>query len=192
MRYAAMVTALGAGLLLANPALAEQSPTKRSPAGQSRTAKKSRVAHKQRTKTRATQLQATPEKKRAAIAEVVVLHGSNDGKGIDPRIGKLPQLEQPPFSSYDSYQLLKRSKLALKGDKPASMKLPDNGNFQLELKEVKGKKRYVLRASIIKADGKTFLPSMKVNARSGDIFFIAGQKYKGGIMVLGIRVKPAP
>ena len=126
-----------------------------------------------------------------AVAEVVVLHGTNDGGGIDPRIGKLPQLKQPPFSSYDSYKLLKRSKMALKGDKTAKLELPDKGKFKLELKDInKDKRRYVLRASIIKPDGKTFLPNMKVNARAGDIFFIAGQQSKKGILVLGIRVRP--
>ena len=41
-------------------------------------------------------------------AEVIVLHALNDGKGIDPKIGKMPQLRQPPFSSYSSSQLSDR------------------------------------------------------------------------------------
>ncbi|HHH11746.1 MAG TPA: hypothetical protein ENK23_06710 [Sorangium sp.] len=189
------MTALGVGLLFSSSALAQR------PAGSQR-AQAPSTAGAQRTPPqarprRAHPLQTKNTRAQQAVAEVVVLHGTNDGKGIDPSIGKLPQLKQPPFSSYDSYQLLKRSELSLKdGGAAATLTLPDKGRFKLALSGVQASKkhgrktRYKLRASIVKADGKTFLPNMNVNARAGDIFFIAGQKYKGGILVLGIRVRP--
>jgi hypothetical protein len=46
----------------------------------------------------------------------------------------------------------------------------------------------VLSATIEKADGKQFLPGLDVNALKGEYFFIAGQKYNGGILVIGVKV----
>ena len=44
-------------------------------------------------------------------AEVLILHATNEKKGIDARIGKLPELSKAPFSTYDSYQVLDRVRL---------------------------------------------------------------------------------
>ena len=132
----------------------------------------------------------------AMVAEVVVLHGTNSGEGIDPKLGDLKQLKEPPFSAYDSYQLLEKKSLPLELSKGSELKLPNDGTFKLALQEVlqpKKKdepKRYLLEASISKPDGKSFLPAVTVKAQPNEIFFIAGQKYKKGILVLGIRVMP--
>jgi hypothetical protein len=142
--------------------------------------------------------QADPSKV-VARAEVIVLHGLNTGEGIDPRIGDLPQLKQPPFSSYNTYKLLDRVQLPLARAQSREHPLPDKGKLKVHLTDVMeekiaGKKpevRYVLEASINKPGGREFLPVLKVKARPGEIFFVAGQKYKGGILVLGIRVSPA-
>ena len=40
--------------------------------------------------------------------EVLLLHGTNNGTGIDPRLGKIPALGKPPFSAFNSYELLRR------------------------------------------------------------------------------------
>lgn len=124
-------------------------------------------------------------------AKIIVLHGTNGGKGIDPRIGKLPQLAQPPFSSYDSYALLDTKQLALDKARGGTLALPNAGKLKLDLKEViadKGSKRFVVEASLSKPKGNKFLPVLQVNAKPGEIFFLPGQKYKKGILVLGIRV----
>ncbi len=127
-------------------------------------------------------------------AEIIVLHGTNDGKGIDPAIGRIPELGEPPFSSYNSYKLLKKSNLKLPKGDAKSVDLPDKGKLSVVFKDVaKGKKsddplRYQLNASILKADGKSFLPGLDVSALKGKYFFIAGQKYEGGILVIGIKI----
>src|SRR5450432_3028544 len=46
--------------------------------------------------------------------EILVLHATNGDKGIDPRIGNMPELAQAPFSSYKSYALLRKVRLPLK------------------------------------------------------------------------------
>lgn len=142
---------------------------------------------------------APPAEARAetsVAAEIIILHATNDGTGIDPKIGKMPELGKPPFSSYNSYKLLERSKAQLSQGKAAETKLPNGRTISTTLKEVtppkkKGDaKRYVVSASIQKADGKSFLPLLEVNARAGETFFVAGQSHKGGILVIGIKVAP--
>ena len=38
--------------------------------------------------------------------------------------------------------------------------------------------------------GTTVLPLLEVNAKAGEHFFVAGQKHKGGILVIGIKIAP--
>src|SRR5690349_9071889 len=58
--------------------------------------------------------------------EILVLHGTNDGKGIDRDIGDMPELGKPPFSSYNSYKVLKRQRLTLNRGKPESVTMPND------------------------------------------------------------------
>lgn len=128
--------------------------------------------------------------------EIVILHATNDGTGIDPKIGKMPELEKPPFSAYNSYKLLERVKLGLAKNKPTKTKLPNSSVLMLSLKNVISPKkpgepkRFVISASIQEPGGTKFLPLLEVNAKSGDNFFVAGQKHKGGILVIGFKVAP--
>jgi len=128
-------------------------------------------------------------------AEIIVLHATNAGKGIDPDIGKIPELGEPPFSSYNSYKLLKRIEgFKLPKGEAKELVLPDRGKLSLTFKDTaKGKKaedalRYLLDASIKKADGSDFLAGMGATALKGKYFFIAGQKYDGGVLVVGIKI----
>ena len=136
-----------------------------------------------------------PDAVAAVKAEIVVLHATNDGKGIDPSIGRMPELLKPPFSSYDTYKLIEKSDLELPKGTAKDKTLPDGGKLAVSLKDIVVAKkkgdptRYVLSASIQKADGKTFLPGLEVNAVQGEYFFIAGQKFRGGIMVIGVRIR---
>jgi hypothetical protein len=148
------------------------------------------VAHAQETS-------AKPAQEDAPVpAEVVILHATNDGSGIDPKLGKMPELSKPPFSSYNSYKLLERVNLSLGKTKSTTTKLPNDRVLMVSLKEVilpKKKdepRRFVVSASIQKPGGKTFLPLLEVNATAGETFFVAGQSHKGGILVIGIKVIP--
>lgn len=131
----------------------------------------------------------------SAKAEILILHATNDGKGIDPNIGKIPELTEPPLSSYNSYKLVERADLELVKGQAKEKKLPDGGKLGLTLKEItKGKKKdeptkYAITTTLEKADGKPFIPSMEMNAQHGKYFFLAGPKHQGGILVIGIKVK---
>lgn len=138
---------------------------------------------------------AKPDQAVQVKAEIVVLHATNEGKGIDPGIGPMPDLLKPPFSAYDTYKLVEKVELELPKGTAKEKALPDGGKLSVTLTDlVLGKKkadvtRYVLSATIEKPGGKKFLPGLSVNAVQGEYFFIAGQKYNGGILVVGIRIR---
>ncbi|HEX4336501.1 MAG TPA: hypothetical protein VH062_11345 [Polyangiaceae bacterium] len=125
---------------------------------------------------------------RAYSTEVLVLHATNTKKGIDPRIGDMPELKKIPFSSYDSYELLQRVRLPLKKDEPKTFDLPNGRVLQTKLVEVLPDGSVRLSASINQPGGKTFLPLLEVKAKVGQAFIVAGQSYKGGILVLVVHV----
>ncbi|MEZ4373434.1 MAG: hypothetical protein R3B07_21610 [Polyangiaceae bacterium] len=130
-----------------------------------------------------------PEEAKAKYStEVLVLHATNSGKGIDKRIGEMPQLKKPPFSSYDSYELLVKQSLPLIKGHPETMELPNKRVLRTELLEELPKGYLKLGAAINQPGGKDFLPLLEVKAKAGQSFIVAGQSYKGGILVLVIRV----
>ena len=130
---------------------------------------------------------AKPDPDQSLAAEVLILHATNDKKGLDPRIGKLPELGKAPFSNYDSYQLLDRVRLPLKKEE-AVLKLPNGRTLQVRLVDEPGPDSVRLTASINRPNGKEFLPLLEVKAHVGQAFIVAGQSHKKGILVLVIRI----
>ena len=128
-----------------------------------------------------------PDPDQSLAAEVLILHATNDKKGIDPRIGKLPELSKSPFSNYDSYQLLDRGRLPLKKEE-AVLKLPNGRTLQVRLVDEPGPDSVRLSASINRPNGKEFLPLLEVKAHVGQAFIVAGQSHKKGILVVVIRI----
>jgi hypothetical protein len=120
-------------------------------------------------------------------ADIMVLHATNSKKGVDSRIGSMPELQKPPFSSYDSYELLDRQKLALEQKAPRTLKLPNSRILRTQLLQVLSKDTLRLSASINQPSGKEFLPLLEVKAKLGQAFIVAGQSHKQGILVLVIR-----
>jgi len=123
----------------------------------------------------------------AFFAEVMVLHATNGKKGIDPRIGAMPELAKPPFSSYESYALLDRARLPLLKETPRTLELPNGRVLETRLVEVLGKDALRLSARITQPNGKELLPLLAVRAKLGQAFIVAGPSYKQGILVLVIR-----
>ena len=121
-------------------------------------------------------------------AEVLILHATNEKKGIDPRIGDLPELSKSPFSNYDSYQVLDRARLPLTKDDAKNLKLPNGRTLQVRLLDEPGPDAVRLSASINRPNGTEFLPLLEVKAHVGQAFIVAGQSHKKGILVLVIRV----
>lgn len=130
---------------------------------------------------------ARPDADQNLAAEVLILHATNEKKGIDPRIGNLPELGKAPFSNYDSYEVLERARLPLKKEQ-AVLKLPNGRTLQVRLVDEPGPDSVRLSASINRPNGKEFLPLLEVKARVGQAFIVAGQSHKKGILVMVIRV----
>jgi hypothetical protein len=124
--------------------------------------------------------------------ELLVLHATNDGKGIDPKLGKIEELTKPPFSAWNSYKLLERKTIKLKKGESTKVTLP-TGELELTLKDVipaKGKdpKKAVITASVTRG-GKKVVTIGDVTGKTGERFFVAGQKHQGGELVLGFSFK---
>jgi hypothetical protein len=134
---------------------------------------------------------ATPSDKTDAVrhfADILVLHATNEKKGIDRRIGDMPELTKPPFSSYDSYALVDRGRLPLEKGVPKTLVLPNRRVLEARLIDILGNDSVRLAASINQPGGKEFLPLLEVKAKIGQPFIVAGQSYKRGILVLVIKV----
>ena len=148
---------------------------------------------------------APPAKKEAVAApffvEVMVLYASNSKKGIDSRIPNMPELKKPPFSAYDSYELLTepaplsasgKTRVPLNKEDPKTLKLPNGRVLQVKLLEIlpKAKDRESVRfsANINEPRGKDFLPLLEVKAGVEQNFIVAGQSYKTGMLALVMRV----
>ena len=118
-------------------------------------------------------------------AEVSVIHATNDPDGgIDPNIGKLPNL-----GNYKSYRLLQRAKVTIKKGTPATTTLPNARILQITLKDVK-EPQFIIDTSINQPGGTQFLPLLEVRATAGAPVFIAGQSYQGGMLIIGIKILP--
>jgi hypothetical protein len=129
----------------------------------------------------------------AIAGEIIVLHGTKDGTGIDPKIGNIPALSKPPMSSFNGIKLLSRTNTKLDLSKTVPLKLPSGDELQLVYKEAKpgAAPRFVISMSVQSAAGKVVVPKVEYNAKPGDWFFLVlgGQTYQGGSLAIGMKVQ---
>lgn len=124
-------------------------------------------------------------------ADVIVLHASNDGEGIDDAIPDKHKLQRPPHSAYKRFKLLDRKTLDLKDTKGSTVPLPDRSQLELTLHGVEKNgddTRCMVTAKLAAPDGGSPPPPLKARAKPKEIFFFGGQPYQGGILVVGIRM----
>jgi hypothetical protein len=132
---------------------------------------------------------ATPALADAPVpGEVLIVLASMDGAGIDPQLEKLDALRKPPFDSFSKKSLLKRVEVKLELGKESEVELPNGRRLKLALLEKLKDKRFRVSVSINRPGQRDYLPVMTVAAAPGDPFFVAGQKYEGGTLVIGVRV----
>ena len=144
-----------------------------------------RTAHAQKAPTSTVPPPPPPPPLAQISVDVLVLHATNSGGGIDPSLAQLPQLKQPPFSSYNTYKKLSNPRVAVATHKVTHVPLPDQGKLSLKRLDVPA--RYKLGVNIVKGSGDSFLANLEVTGDLNEIFFVAGQVYDGGMLVLGIR-----
>jgi hypothetical protein len=123
-------------------------------------------------------------------AEVLVVLAKEEEGEIDPALKKLTALRRPPFNSFRSMKILSRPKLTLTPGKDAFVSLPNGRRLKLTLLRVMPDGRYKVRAAINRPNKADYLPLLQVVASAGDPFFVAGQSYQGGTLVVGVTVDP--
>jgi hypothetical protein len=129
---------------------------------------------------------------RVANAAVMEMHATQSDAGayIDPLIGNMPQLSKPPFSAYNSYRLLDSKTLPLEKGKSSTFKLVNNRVLQVTFIDMTDDKRFHVASAINQPGGTAFLKLLEVKAAANETFFVGGQSYKGGALVLAITMKP--
>jgi hypothetical protein len=125
-----------------------------------------------------------------ATVEVLVLHATTQpGQGsIDPRIGNMPQLRRPPFSAFNTYKMLARQSLTLAKGVPTRYTLVNGRVLQITLTNVLPGPRYEIAAAINQPGGGAYINLLKVTTPPNDTFFVAGQQYHGGVIVIGFTL----
>ncbi len=124
-------------------------------------------------------------------AEVMVLHATtvDAPPWIDPAIGPLPQLRKPPLSAYNTYRLLDKRLLPLQMGRSSTYTMANGRVLQLTFVEPTADHGFHVKAAINQPGGKAYLKQLELTARPNDPFFVAGQEYKGGVLVLAITLR---
>jgi hypothetical protein len=120
--------------------------------------------------------------------EVLVLLASENEGSVDPSLSHVHALKHPPFNVFKSIKIMSRSPVQLVADKAIEIDLPNGRKVHLTLLERQADGRTKVQVSINRPNEKDYLPLLQVIARSGEHFFVAGQKFEGGTLVIGVRV----
>jgi hypothetical protein len=125
-------------------------------------------------------------------AEIMVLHATmRPGPGsIDPAIGKMPQLQKPPFSVFNTYRLLDKKVVPIDLGRAGSYSLPNGSILQVTFANPTQDKRFHIQVAINTPGGTAYLKLLEVTASPNETFFVAGQPFKDGVLVLGLTMRP--
>ena len=123
-------------------------------------------------------------------ADVLVIHASTtDAKTVDPRIAKMSQLSRPPFSAFNTFKVLDQKAVVLEKGRPSGLAVVNGQTLQLKLVEVTQDKRFHVSAGLTNSAGQAVLRTLEVRAAPEEPFFVAGQSYEGGTLVIAITLK---
>jgi hypothetical protein len=125
--------------------------------------------------------------KAAVKGEVLVILAKEAAGDFDPKLKQMPALQKPPFSSYKSMSVLSTHDVALSDAQAALVELPNGRTLQLKLLARLADGRHTVQVSINRPGKQDYLPLLTVNV-SSEPFFVAGQSYQGGTLVIGVRV----
>lgn len=122
---------------------------------------------------------------------LVILAGDEEGP-IDPDLSTVKALQVKPFNGYKSFKILSRSPLALVPNQAEEIGLPAARKLRITLLEKRKDGRFKVQVSINRPNKTDYLPLLEVAASPGERFFVAGQKYQGGTILIGVRVGDRP
>jgi hypothetical protein len=124
-------------------------------------------------------------------AEVMVLVGTDlpGGGSIDPAIGRLPQLKKPPLSAYNTYRLVDKRTLPLELGKSETYTLVNGRVLQVTFVETTPDHGFHVKAAINQPGGHAYLKLLDLTAKPNEPFFVGGQSFGGGSLVLAITLR---
>ena len=131
---------------------------------------------------------ASAQASEALSGRVLIVLASNAEGSIDPRLANVPALRRPPFDSYRSMELLSSPSIQLRAGQAEEIELPNGRRIRIALREVTNNGRLRLQVSINRPGQQDYLPEMNVVASPGDPFFVAGQSFRNGTLVIGIQL----
>ncbi len=119
--------------------------------------------------------------------EVMTIQASNLGKGIDKRLKKhAATFKQPPFSAYNTYELVHRQTYKMPQSAPVTLRLPESLGGSLRLNKVVAD-QLDLTLSLARK-GKSPV-NIQGKANFGAPFFAAGFKNPKGVWIFGVVCK---
>ena len=124
-------------------------------------------------------------------AEVMVLLATQvpGGGSIDPAIGNLPQLRKPPLSAYNSYHLLDKRTIPLEVGRGGTYTLVNGRVLQVTFVEPTADHGFHLKAAITQPGKSAYLKLLELTAKANEPFFVAGQTFTGGNLILAITLR---
>ena len=116
----------------------------------------------------------------------MVVHATKcEHKSVDPAIG-----DTPPALGYDCLKLIEKKTMILPLNQGSTTLLPNGRTFHL-LHSARVGPRYKVTASISPADGSAgFTKLADITADANKPFNVGGFTYKGGVLVLTVRILP--
>jgi len=123
-----------------------------------------------------------------APGEVFVILASEAEGPVDPSLSSVKALKEPPFNAFKSMKILSRSSFSLAGGAPFEVDLPNGRKLRITLRDLRKDGRFKVQVSINRPNQADYLPLLEVVVSPGEPFFVAGQKYQGGTLVVGVRV----
>jgi hypothetical protein len=119
--------------------------------------------------------------------QVLVILAKEEAGEIDPKLKQVRALQKPPFNGFKSMKVLSTSDVELSTDQAATVALPNGRTLQIKLLQHLPDGRNKVQVSINRPEKQDYLPLLTVTA-SGEPFFVAGQRFEGGTLVIGVRV----
>ena len=138
---------------------------------------------------------ARAESAQCDVPVIQALHNGDDGKAptIDPEIKRLkPYLERAPFTAWREFKLIDRKDLTIAERSSTSFALPNGREATLTFVEHlsgPGDHRMRLKLVIDDKSKKGRMLDTTFVLDEGGVAMQVGQKYQGGLLILGISCK---
>lgn len=133
-----------------------------------------------------------PNDDKPLTGEVLVVLASEAEGAVDPSLSHFRALKHPPFNSFKSMKVMSRESVSLNTDEPVAIELPKKRWLVLTLVSRLPDGRAKVQLSINKPNKQDYLPLLNVIISAGEPFFVAGQKFEGGTLVVGVRLGERP